>query len=149
MFFETAEAPVLHVIQDEHERLEVLITELEWVLIKPSETHLTIVKELMDELALLLKEHFAHEEEGGYFDDLVDIQPAISRRVDRLRQEHREMLAAVQNMIRQLRHADSTPLWFAMIGGEFKDFVRRCTAHQHEENGIVQEGYLTEIGEGD
>jgi hypothetical protein len=149
MFSVTADAPVLLEIHEEHERLEILITELRWALLKPSDMHLSIVKELMDELAALLKEHFAHEEEGGYFDELVDMHPAVSARVERLRHEHRQMLAAVQNMNRQLRHADSTPLWFAMIGTEFTDFVQRCEAHQREENNMVQEGYLRDVGEGD
>lgn len=149
MFSVTADSPVLLEIHDEHERLEILIAELQWVLLKPSDTHLSIVKELMDELVLLLREHFAHEEEGGYFDELVDLQPAVSARVEQLRQEHRQLLAAVQNMNRQLRHADSTPLWFAMIGAEFADFVQRCEAHQREENNMIQEGYLRDVGEGD
>ncbi|MFO1093088.1 MAG: hemerythrin domain-containing protein [Planctomycetaceae bacterium] len=149
MFSVTADAPVLLEIHEEHERLEILIAELKWVLLKPSDTHLSIMKELMDELSDLLQEHFAHEEEGGYFDELVEMQPTVSTRVERLRQEHRQMLAAVANMIRQLRHADSTPLWFAVIGVEFTDFVQRCEAHQHEENRLVLDGYLRDVGEGD
>lgn len=149
MFMTTADDPVLLAIHDEHERLEALLAELQWVLVKPSDTHLSIVKELMDELAVLLREHFAHEEEGGYFSELVDSRPAFAARVERLRQEHREMLAAVENINRQLRHADSTPLWFAMIETDFTSFLHRCELHQHEENGMVQEGYLIDEGGGD
>jgi hypothetical protein len=149
MFTATDDVPVLLQIHDEHDRIEALIAEVRWVLLKPSETHLSIIKELMDELAALFKDHFAHEEEGGYFDEIMQRDPTVARRVEQLRQDHRAMLAAVNNMNRQLQHADSTPLWFAMIGTDFADFVQRCERHQHEENRLVQEGYLRDVGEGD
>lgn len=149
MFSVTADAPVLLESHEEHERLEILMAELQWGLLKPSDTHLSIVRELMDELAVLLKEHFAHEDDGGYFDELIEMQPAVAARVERLRLEHRQMLAAVLNMKRQLPHADSTPLWFAMIGTEFTDFVQVCEMHQREEYSMVQEGYLRDVGAGD
>jgi hypothetical protein len=149
MYTATTNASALLEIHDEHDRLEALIAEVRWVLLKPSETHLSIIRELMDELASLLKDHFAHEEDGGYFDEIMERNPTLARRVEQLRQDHREMLAAVHNMNRQLEHADSTPLWFAMIGVDFTDFIQRCEAHQREENKMVQEGYLREIGEGD
>lgn len=149
MFTVTADDSVLLEIHEEHERLEILIAELQWALLKPSDTHLSLLKELMEELAALLKDHFEHEEAGGYFDELVELHPDVFTRVERLRQEHRQMLTAVHNMNRQLRHADSTPTWFAMIGNEFTDFVRRCEKHQHEENDILQEGYLRDVGVGD
>lgn len=149
MFTSTADAPVLLEIHDEHERLEILIAELKWALLKPSVAHLAIIREFMDELAVLLADHFAHEEAGGYFEELVDRNPAAAAHVERLREQHRQMLASVQNINRQLRHADNTPLWFAVIRTAFSDFVRRCEAHQHEENSMMQEGYLRDDGEGD
>lgn len=149
MFTSTADAPVLLEIHHEHERLETLIAELKWALLKPSIAHLSLIRELMDELAALLADHFAHEEQGGYFDELVDLNPTVSAHVERLQAQHRQMLASVQKINRQLRHADNTPLWFAMIRTAFNDFVQTCEAHQHEENSMMQEGYLRDDGEGD
>lgn len=145
----TASSSILEQIHHEHERLEFLIAEIRWVLIEPSELHLRLFKGLMGELVPLLEDHFAHEEEGGYFAELIEIAPELSERVEQLRLEHGEMLATVRAINSRLQFADSTPNWFSAIRSDFTDFLQRCEAHQHEENAMAQEGYLRDTGAGD
>lgn len=149
MITATVSDRTLEQIHHEHERLEVLTTEIRWMLLEPSEAHLALIKGLMGELAALLEIHFAHEEEGGYFTELVEMAPELSARVEQLRQEHREMSATIRAMHSRLRHASSTPVWFEAICRDFSHFLNRCESHQHEENLLAQEGYLRDMGEGD
>lgn len=145
----TASAGILEEIHHEHERLESLIAEIRWVLIEPSERRLRLFKGLMGELVPLLEDHFAHEEEGGYFTEVIDLHPELAERVERLLTEHGELLSTVRAIDTRLQYAECTPHWFAAIRNDFSDFLHRCEAHQHQENAMVQEGFLRDTGAGD
>ena len=56
-----------------------------------------VLRRRLSELAVILKCHFAHEEEGGFFKEIIDMAPRLSRRADELESEHDALLAELSS----------------------------------------------------
>ena len=134
-------------IEDSHRRIRNDLRVLE------KRDDLGQIGEAVDDLPGLLKEHFREEEKpGGLFEEIQSLRPRLRSRLDRLRQEHREIMRALQGLQRRLREVDEMTR-----RGELQrlhDDIRLSKAaflkliHQHErvESGLVADTYYMEDG---
>lgn len=135
----------IDVIADEHRELEALYERIRATLADRGEC-LKTVQELFDELADRVRRHFANEETGGYFHEIVELAPRLSSRADRLEREHAELLEIAEQLSRNIRHACETQIWWFAIRVDFERFIERCERHEAAENALVQDAYLQDIG---
>lgn len=98
----------------------------------------------------LLSNHFQHEEEGGFLDDVVRKVPSAADSVETLRREHAEINTAVDTLLTDLARTGS--------GGKadverFRHAIGDITStlHHHEisERHLVQRTYYRDYGVGD
>jgi hypothetical protein len=90
-----------------------------------------------------LREHFAAEEEGGYFDALLEERPELSSPIGRLRVEHQEIAALVAEL------EASSPGWNAELRLQLEQLLDRFQQHERAEAKIIQDFFgRVEGGEG-
>jgi hypothetical protein len=65
----------------------------------------TRMREDLETLQAMLPEHFALEEEGGYFSDILAVAPRLTRQVERLQANHPVFLEQSRDLIALLREA--------------------------------------------
>lgn len=91
-------------------------------------------------LADELRKHFESEESGGYLGVVLEKRPGWSRRVDHLREQHREILRTLGEL------AQLPPAEIAAGLGRALDLVHE---HDVEECDLVQRAVIEDIGAGD
>lgn len=135
-------------IDHDHHALERQYTILDQVLAVRG-VRLGILRGRLTELSDVLQAHFRKEEREGYFADIVQLAPRLSRQADALEAEHRTLLGQLSDL-RDLFAAASefAPVPFALRQA-FADFVQACRDHEHRETELVQDAWLTELGGGD
>ena len=108
-----------------------------------------ILRRRLSELAFILRRHFDHEEEGGYFKEMIDMAPRLSRLAKKLESEHDQLLGRLEHLDDQLSTTADVDEDFARLKEETTEFIAACRAHEHHETALVQEAWFTEIGTGD
>ncbi len=108
-----------------------------------------VLRMRFSELAVILKCHFDHEEQGGYFEEIVEMAPRLSRLAQTLETEHDELLARLEYLDDQLSTTADVDEGFARLRKELEEFVAACRTHEHRETALMQEAWFTEIGTGD
>lgn len=132
-------------IEQEHLHLRGLLEQLRQCLAGPSAQR-TQLAALLRELLTCLQEHFQHEEEGGYFAELVDASPNLSERADALCREHVEMHAQLTALH---GHAQEAACPWENLQREFAQFLDRFKLHEAAENDMLQQAYCHDIGADD
>jgi hypothetical protein len=89
--------------------------------------------------------HFAFEEQNGYMTSVVDLQPHLTRAVDRLQQEHEELLATLDSLIAEVRVAGLSDDLRNRVGLWLKA-IRR---HELSENVLMQDAFSLDLGSKD
>jgi len=111
------------------------------------------IRAIVDELPDLLKEHFRDEEKpGGLFDELEALSPVFDSQLKFLRQEHREIMQALEGLRQQFREADEVSQ-DAELEPRY-DHIRVSTTafleliHHHEriESRLVADTFYSENG---
>ena len=139
--------PLVSHIVDTHARIR---SDLE-VLDKSEE--MSEIRVVVDDLPGLLKEHFRDEEKpGGLFDELRSLRPVFEAQLKFLREEHKEILEAVEGLHRQLGAADDEVQ--AGVREQRHDhivtsaaaFVALIRHHERIESRLVAATYYSEDG---
>ena len=121
----------------DHARLHVLLDQLRKIANPEEGPALELELELFAlvcEFEKKLSEHFAAEEDDGYFGTLTATVPALAGEVDRLCNEHDEFALMVQALVQLSRSAeDIGPFRLAL-----KDFLERFRAHELAETRVLQ-----------
>jgi len=111
------------------------------------------IRAIVCDLPALLEEHFeAEERPGGLFEELGSLRPTIDSQLRFLRQEHREILRALDGLRQRLREADATT-----HVGELEQrhehirvsaacFMQLIRHHERIETQLVSDTYYTEDG---
>lgn len=111
------------------------------------------IRAIVCDLPELLAEHFeAEEKPGGLFDELGSLRPTIDSQLRFLRQEHREILQALDGLRQRLREAGE-----ATHAGELEHrhehirvsaacFMQLVRHHECIETQLVSDTYYTEDG---
>jgi len=142
-------------VQEEHDRLKdtmaIIRSELkeEVQADEFADWKLTFVWHLRDFQNALLK-HFDLEEDGGFMQDLVAISPGCTARVDRLKQEHDEIIPRLNQLTDSLREMTSKrdgDLDGVVTG--VIDVLDLLERHEAAECELIQDVYFQDIGVGD
>jgi hypothetical protein len=139
--------PIVTHVQDSHARIRQDVDALAHV------TEIDQIRAIVDDLPELLKQHFRDEEKpGGLFDELESLRPIIDSQLKFLREEHQEILEALEGLQRQFREADEVIQvgeleqrhdHIRMSAGTFLQLIRH---HERIESRLVAETYYTEDG---
>lgn len=103
---------------------------------------LTSLHVLRDHLA----EHFQQEERGGFLEEAVTRVPRLSSAVRSILAQHPMLLAELDSLIAGLEPvADGADAW-RRGDRTFETFSAHMSAHERNENAVVQEGYNEDLG---
>ncbi len=103
---------------------------------------------LIADADLLLRAHFAFEEAGGNLSEALAVAPRLAQRAAGLRRDHRRFttrFARLATFARGMREGDEN---WERLGVAIGDFNRELRLHDLDENRLVQEAYLDDLGGG-
>jgi hypothetical protein len=103
----------------------------------------------LQEFRDLLELSFALEEAYGYFENPVFVAAGYSRRVNRLRGEHEDLYAKLDNLVEHAtRSLDNGTLKASArtICARFRDFCQQFEQHERRERDLITEAYTLDIG---
>ena len=113
-----------------------------------SEQALARTLALLESLPRTLREHFAVEEEGGYFSEVVAAAPRLARTVKRLGAEHVRFRAASRELAELAGKAAGASEWDG-VEARAAELLRALRAHEDRENAVVQDAFMTDMPRGD
>lgn len=147
---ETADRAIasLDVIAEEHESLANLYAQILHTLEAAPRQALPAMS-LLDDLVERLLDHFAHEEQGGYYSHIVELAPWRASTVDELKRQHAVLLRLVVRIARMAQLADKSNAWSEVVHEDFAEFLRRVVEHEAQENRLVQEVYILDVAAAD
>lgn len=92
---------------------------------------------------VVLNEHFALEEETGYFSDVLAVAPRLSAHAARLEQAH----TGLRNQVAQLRARtrDASVPW-EDLRDRFRQLLAELRAHEVAEDELVNEAFMRDLG---
>ena len=132
-------------IRREHEELRQLLGSVRRTLADRLETVASVVEKLSD-LCEHVETHFAEEETGGFFDQVLEKEPRFGNRTQALQNEHVQLLAAVRKLAEtSLAEGDSDD-WWRRVEGEFHEFSKDLMRHESKENELLQDTLSVDIG---
>lgn len=99
-------------------------------------------RNLLSDFSARLSTYFDAEEAGGYFDTIGTDCPELQHKVVTLEHAHTELRDAVASLRRLARDANESADLGRRIGLVIDDFE----AHEHAENGLLQEFFLRDQG---
>lgn len=136
----------------EHFALRQQIRALEQLLKEnddPGGENLTKTRTLLEAFDPVLREHFADEERGGYFSEALRAAPRLSRRAERLAENHIELRERLESLLDLTRTAADAPDKWQKVTTGLAKFVKTLRAHEDEENDLVREAFMDDLGRGD
>ena len=148
----SAERTPLDTIRSQHFALSQQICALEELFAEPDGVGAGRARrtlKLLKGFDLALREHFAVEEEGGYFADILKVAPRLSRRAARLEQNHKEFTERLERLLALVRYAADAPGGWDRVRVGLEGFLQALRAHEDEENELVREAFMDDLGHGD
>ena len=136
--------PDLELLAQEHTRLHGLLVGARDAL----QRRLTAsaIGDLLDELSGHIGPHFAHEEEGGFFDEIIATAPHLKSRAESLLAQHAEFLKDMEQMFSRVREVGCSPRWCGDLAEQFEQFACRFLEHERAENALLQQAFNEDIG---
>ena len=132
-----------------HQELKALLARIEQGL----EERTATVDEVSDMLGLLgdrLVKHFAMEEDGGYFADVLLHAPQLISKANALLAQHPKMCAQAKDLAAEISiRKQARPDWWQHTVELFRAFREELTRHERQEDGLLQEAYTRDIGAND
>ena len=139
---------VFDAIAHEHRQLGGRFEQIRAVL-RQKQVNMKAVAELLSDLAQVVERHFAHEEQGGYFCDIVEMSPRLSTDVELLRHQHEVLRCRLRDMCGQVRLAHDSWIWWQALRIDFEGFSQQFAEHEARENSLAQQAYTQDIGPSD
>jgi RNA polymerase-binding transcription factor DksA len=93
-----------------------------------------------------LPEHFSREEEDGYFAAALDRAPHFHRRTMILLHQHAVFRRSLDRMHLSFLDAERNPSHFGGIKEAFEKFANDLLIHEADENALLEEAFLEDIG---
>jgi iron-sulfur cluster repair protein YtfE (RIC family) len=115
----------------------------------PRGANLTKTHTLLEAFDPVLREHFAEEERGGYFSEALSAAPRLNRRAERLAANHIELRERLEKLLDLTRTAADAPDKWQKVTTGLAEFVKTLRAHEDEENDLVREAFMDDLGRGD
>lgn len=135
----SADAETRQQIAEEHRALGELLGRLE----ATRDPHALLPR--LEELERLLKSHFQREEGAEGLHEMVgESAPHMLTSVQRLFEEHREMAARLDELIRETRRCIEGPVAQVLTGAS--DLACRLRDHEQAENELVAGALYEDLG---
>lgn len=132
-------------IRQQHQRLHSLLEAIENRCRHERKPTRNLVS-LLNALAVHLQTHFELEESDGYLSNLVKLSPGLSSAVERVLREHDDLLAEVNELVTMAREAFACNHDTAGLAERFSKFKSKLSAHEQEENKLIQDTYHLDVG---
>ena len=107
------------------------------------------VADEMTELCQLLSDHFHPEEDAGFFAEIIDTDARFTGEASRLCDEHVTMLQDAQSLADRVSAGDDVTAAWDDLRRDFHELSRRLMHHESDENRLLQQAYLEDIGSKD
>ncbi len=135
-------------IQEEHRLLRGLLEQIETALTDRSGP-IDDVVDLIGELGHQLTKHFQTEEAGGYFADALYEAPQLVNRANDLMLQHPRMTKSARNLADAADPDTDPERWWQQTAERFEAFRAELGEHEREEDQLIQEAYIRDIGSND
>lgn len=138
---QSAEESVVH----EHAQLRLILDSVRETFLDRQATP-EVVAAMTIELSSHIKQHFDHEEQAGYFEEVIDVAPRLSDRAEALLQQHLELVDQLDLLQRHAESSAPIDSWWARLNQMFDEFFHRFLAHEQAENALLLQAYNEDIG---
>lgn len=128
----------------EHHQLNQLLARLQAAL-STNDPRRAEILQWFDQLIAYVRDHFAHEENDGFFEQVADRAPRLKYEADLLKREHVEMLADLTQIDGRL-HEDPSVDGLRKAGADLRAFMHRFAEHEEGEDQILQEAFDRDVG---
>lgn len=129
------------------EMMDDILDKLESI---PNENIKGWISDLEDRASKLcqcLKQHFALEEEGGFMQPVLEMNPLCAPTLELLKQEHELFLRQFKTLIANFERAESIKKSdLQPVCHRFKNLIQSLRHHEEKEDQILQETFLRDIG---
>jgi iron-sulfur cluster repair protein YtfE (RIC family) len=139
---------VVEQIRQDHAALRRKAHRIHTVLAQPEPTPGEIEKLLREFLSALVV-HFAHEEEEGFFDEVVARAPRLAGPAGDLCNEHKELVRKADELCRFAAAGSPSVVWWRELNIRCREFNRELMYHEREENSLLQRAHQRDLGRSD
>ncbi len=101
------------------------------------------LEELFADFEGVLIEHFAIEEQGGYFAEVLAVAPRLSGRVSRLKRNHP---AFRRRLTRLRKHIPDPTIAWPEVEARVAALLKALADHESAENDLVHEAFMQDLG---
>ena len=142
-------------VVEEHRELQRMIQELRGYLERPqaqltdatSHVWASVLAQQLVQLHDRLFVNFREEEQAGILDELAREFPRASRAVDRLRDEHGEVLVEVREILgAAMTCAEDKPPPGPSVTGRAMGLLDRLDRHERKETDLIERLYCEDLG---
>ena len=133
-------------VLDDHKALRALLTKIDETLGQRKATVAEATK-LLHQLADHLIGHFALEESGGYFTEAVLHAPHLATRSQMLMGQHDKLSMAARGLAAPTDQGANA--WWEETRHRFVGFQQELLLHERNEDGLLQEAYVNDLGSTD
>ncbi len=126
---------------DDHRKIKALIDQLEHT------SDLRLLVPSLQELELLLVEHFEEEEAPDGFPQILETAPHHARTLERLFEEHKKILVTLQDITANALACLNGPL--AAVRQDVATLCGTLRTHESKETELLTDSVYQDIGSGD
>jgi hemerythrin len=132
-------------IVEDHRTLRGLLAHIDRALAGQTAT-IAEVGTLLGELGDRLVKHFALEEEGDYFADLMLRAPQLVVRANELMAQHPKMCTRARDLVVEFQAGQNPDDWWQETRRRFDAFCQELLKHEKGEDHLLQEAYTQDLG---
>jgi len=110
------------------------------------------VDDLFSLLAVLrrhLREHFEHEEQGGYFHEVIVARPQLAPRANALLEQHGDFMATLDGLLALVGTETLSSVSRSEIESRWQRFSSEFCRHEAGEVDLLQFVFNEDLGSGD
>jgi hypothetical protein len=132
-------------ILGEHAQLQQMLSSVRETILDRASSR-QVVREMLDELAQVLLDHFRHEEAGGYFSAALAIAPRLTERATELVRQHPVLMAQLAALQAHAASRQPTEPWWQQLQLGFAAFFDEFGRHEAGENMLLQDAFHDDLG---
>jgi len=129
----------------DHRTLQGLLAHIDRALAGQAAT-IAEVGDLLGQLGGRLARHFAQEEEGDYFADLMVRAPQLVVRANELMAQHPKMCTRARDLVVQFQAGQNPDDWWQETRRRFDAFREEMLKHEQGEDRLLEEAYTQDLG---